>query len=384
MSRLSALFVSLATMTLVQADDSPLLARLMADLPGSLSEVARKPEHEVQVLYVQIDEVKGRPRFTQHTWRLDDSRYFYPASTVKLPVALLALEKLASQQVEGLDRDSLMLVDPGQDQPSSIAQDVEKIFLVSDNPAYNRLFDFVGLQGIHDRLGATGLASTHLVHRLSVARTHGDGQRSPAVHFLDPQGRLLHAQGETSTPQTHYHGKVIDKGRGYLQGGKLIEEPKAFTYNNAFPLHDQHRFLRDFFFPQAHRPKLALSEEDRLFAQALMGQYPREATHLGKDLRSKPDTYVKNFIAWEETPIRDSLRCYNKSGQAYGYMIDNAYIVDRDREVAFFLAAVIHVNANQIFNDDVYEYETIGEPFMQALGRAIYRHEVERAARPKA
>ena len=34
------------------------------------------------------------PSFQSFTYRVDDDEYFYPASTVKLPTALLALEKI--------------------------------------------------------------------------------------------------------------------------------------------------------------------------------------------------------------------------------------------------------------------------------------------------
>ncbi|MEL6562013.1 MAG: hypothetical protein AAFQ94_27750, partial [Bacteroidota bacterium] len=64
--------------------------------------------------------------------------------------------------------------------------------------------------------------------------------------------------------------------------------------------------------------------------------------------------------------------------QAYGYLIDNAYIVDFDNGVEFMLSAVIHVNENRIFNDGVYEYDSIGFPFMAQLGQQIYQLELKR------
>ena len=36
------------------------------------------------------------------------------------------------------------------------------------------------------------------------------------------------------------------------------------------------------------------------------------------------------------------------------------------------------VNANGIFNDGVYEYDTIGFPFMAHLGQAVYQYELSR------
>ena len=42
----------------------------------------------VQVIYTRIDrDKKGRPVFTSHRYGVDSARYYYPASTVKLPDA---------------------------------------------------------------------------------------------------------------------------------------------------------------------------------------------------------------------------------------------------------------------------------------------------------
>ena len=46
----------------------------------------------VQIIYTQIDrDENNTPSFTSYTYRLNENEYFYPASTVKLPAAALAL-----------------------------------------------------------------------------------------------------------------------------------------------------------------------------------------------------------------------------------------------------------------------------------------------------
>ena len=76
--------------------------------------------------------------------------------------------------------------------------------------------------------------------------------------------------------------------------------------------------------------------------------------------------------------IPDGIRIFSKSGEAYGYLIDNAYIVDFNKKIEFLLTAVIQVNENQIYNDDNYEYEEIGIPFLANLGKVIYQFEINR------
>ena len=73
-----------------------------------------------------------------------------------------------------------------------------------------------------------------------------------------------------------------------------------------------------------------------------------------------------------------SIRIFNKVGDAYGYLLDNAYVVDFDKGIEFMLTAMISCNSDGIFNDDKYDYNTIGYPFMGNLGRLIYDYEASR------
>jgi len=73
--------------------------------------------------------------------------------------------------------------------------------------------------------------------------------------------------------------------------------------------------------------------------------------------------------------MTDNIRIFNKVGDAYGTLTETAYIQDRTSNVEFLLTATVHVNENKIFNDNVYEYDSIGFPFMAGLGRAILRYE---------
>jgi hypothetical protein len=76
--------------------------------------------------------------------------------------------------------------------------------------------------------------------------------------------------------------------------------------------------------------------------------------------------------------IPDHIRIFNKIGLAYGFCIDNAYIVDFKENIEFMLTAVIYANENDRLNDGEYEYETVAFPFLAHLGRIIYEHERQR------
>ena len=82
-------------------------------------------------------------------------------------------------------------------------------------------------------------------------------------------------------------------------------------------------------------------------------------------------------------PIPRSIRIFNKVGDAYGFLLDNAYIVDFEKKIEFMLSVVIYCNADGIFNDDKYDYDEVGYPFMANLGKAVYDFEVKRKRKVK-
>jgi hypothetical protein len=88
------------------------------------------------------------------------------------------------------------------------------------------------------------------------------------------------------------------------------------------------------------------------------------------------DSYVKFFIFGDShRSIPEYIRIYNKVGWAYGFLTEVAYIVDTLHDVEFLLAGTIEVNLNQIYNDNQYEFGSIGIPFLAESGRMIYEFE---------
>jgi len=77
------------------------------------------------------------------------------------------------------------------------------------------------------------------------------------------------------------------------------------------------------------------------------------------------------------------VRVFNKVGWAYGCLTDVSYVVDFKNKVEYMLAATIYVNSDNILNDDKYEYETVGWPFLYEIGQTIYRYELNRPRKYK-
>ena len=57
---------------------------------------------------------------------------------------------------------------------------------------------------------------------------------------------------------------------------------------------------------------------------------------------------------------------------AYGFLADCAYLKDTLNNVEFYLTICMYVNKDEILNDNKYEYDSIGIPFMKRMGELIY------------
>ena len=111
-----------------------------------------------------------------------------------------------------------------------------------------------------------------------------------------------------------------------------------------------------------------------------MSQLPTETLFPNYALDSTYYPAYCKFLMYGEDkePIPDNIRIFNKVGDAYGYLIDNAYIVDFENGVEFMLSAVISTNTDGVFNDGKYEYKKVGYPFMKNLGQLVYNYELKR------
>jgi hypothetical protein len=173
----------------------------------------------------------------------------------------------------------------------------------------------------------------------------------------------------------------ILRGKGFMRSDSLIREPFDFTYKNFFPLTEQHAMLQAILFPETvpATRRFNIPEEDRLLVLQYMSQLPTETRHPSYATDTAYYEASCKFLLFGagREPIPPGLRIFNKIGDAYGYLIDNAYFVNFDTGVEFMLSAVINTNTDGIYNDGEYAYESLGMPFMKNLGEAIYRYETE-------
>jgi len=381
----------------VQAQvNTQFLENLMKQKPELFGEILNNPnEYRLQLFYTQIDRDKNNiPHFKEYSYRLNPSEYFYPASTVKMPLAIMALDKINNLQIPGFTKSSTLYYDSvGARQETiynnpyaingkqTIEQAIKEIFLVSDNNAANRLFEFIGQENIHAKLAEKGYKDAYIRNRLELGRTQEESRQTQAIDVFDDAGKnIYHINAQyNKQPLPNYNAYL---GKGYLNNkDSLINAPLDFSVKNRIYLNDLHHILQSVIFydqtPKAQQFNLTAS--DRQFLLKWMHTLPTESQYPTYDTAEYWPAYCKfMFMGAEKGPIPSNIKIFNKVGDAYGFLLDISYIVDTVNKVEFMLSGVIYCNKDGILNDSKYDYETVGYPFYKHIGRLIYDYELKR------
>ena len=329
--------------------------------------------YEVQIRYTQIDRINDRVTFTDHDFQVDVNKYFYPASTAKFPAAVATLEKL--NELDSLNRNTRFYIE-GDSVETTFGRAIEEIFAVSDNAANNRLVEFLGFDDLNHRIQRTGAAPIRISHRLSTSNADDVTSKSLVIYTNDSS--TVVSNPIISTPPTPISIQNIKKGKGFYANDVLHNEPFDFGLKNYYPLATQHGVLKRIIFPEqfSEEERFELSSDQSQFLMKSMSALPYE---VGYDRQEYYDGYVKFFMFGDsEAPIPEHIKVYNKVGYAYGTLTDCAYIKDVKNNIDFMLTATILVNKDGVFNDDHYEYDEVGIPFLAQLGREIYSYELKR------
>lgn len=373
---------------------SSLLTEILNQYPQQFEKILKNKEYKVQLIYTQIDRDENQHvNFTDHYFNVQDEEYYYPASTVKLPVAILALQKLNELNIPGLDKNTTMITEAGSgvhtgvshdsssvDGRPSVASYIKKILLVSDNDAFNRLYEFLGQEYINNSLHKMGYEDVQIIHHLEISMTEKENRFANEVNFYNNNSKIIYSK-PADTSRLVYAARNTKMGKGFYRQGQLINEPFDFSQKNRLGLKSLHGILRSILFPELvpANQRFNLTPEDYNFLRKYMSMLPRESKYPAYDSVNYWDYYVKFLLFGSEKGTADTgIRIFNKVGDAYGFLIDAAYVVDFKNKVEFILSAVIHCNSDGIFNDNKYDYDTVGYPFMKDLGTVIYQYELQR------
>lgn len=368
--------------------------------PPLLQHVLNNPDSfRYQLIYTKIDrDKKNDPHCTNYYIRANAAEYFNPASTVKMPLAFLSLEKINRLKEKGINKETVMLTDSSFTAQTtvfsdtsaanglpSVAQYIRKIFLVSDNDAYNRLYEFLGQQTINEQLHKKGYADIRITRRF-VTMDEEQNRHTNQVRFVQNEKKIYTQPPAYSNFKFNFPQPILIGKAYYNRNDSLIDAPMDFTKHNNISLEDLQQILQSVMLPSSVKPeqRFDLGPEDYRFLYQYMSELPHESSHPKYDTTEFFDSYCKFF--WFKAgkgKLPEYIRSYNKPGWSYGFLTDVAYIVDFKNNVEFMLSGVIYVNRDQVLNDNKYEYEEIGYPFFQQAGKIIYEYELGRKRKVK-
>lgn len=385
---------------MAQKPDTVLIEQLMRNNPELFSNILNHPQkNQVQILYTQVNRNhKNIPSFKSYSYNLDNHRYFYPASTVKLAAVIFALEKIneLKLKIKDLSRKSTMITDSAYAGQTKVSRDstaadglpsvehyIKKILLTSDNDAFNRLFEFIGRAEINAKLKKYGFNDSRILNRLAIGDSGETAKHTNPIKFYH-KNTLIYSQPEQYDPKEYpLQLTNTSMGKGYLDSAdQLVNKPFSLENKNAFSISDQQAMMRKLISPEAfpENERFNLTAEDYKLIYTQMSKLPTESIYPSYNPTEFWPAYAKMLYYGREKDavIEPNIRIFNKYGDSYGFIIDNAYIIDLKNKVEFFLTAVIQSNEDGIYNDNKYEYETVCYPFMGNIGRIIYQYELER------
>ena len=337
-------------------------------------EVYERPEdHRLQIVVGEIRN-EGDDRCLQwHSYR-HDAEYIYPASTIKPIAAVAGLQALRARQAEDPALTQLTLDTPirlellnPQDAPAAkprrttVREELEASLIISDNDAFNFLYDLAGTELLHRLSWDAGLSSIHLHHRLArLALPPGSKSWRPRfVAELDDGREVLLFSPDR--PGLEIPSNTLPKteiGKAYRLGGKTFDEPMDFSRKNQASLFDLARLMTwiaaPSLVPELHDGSLA--SEDHALLSDIMG-------------RIAPDWAIYQPVragVMEVVPGRD-LHLISKGGQAYGFRLEVAWVEQKSTGRAFVVAASVYANPNEVLSDGRYAYDTLANPFLTAL-----------------
>ena len=395
-SFLFIIFLALMNQVQAQVKNSAWLEKLLRkEASPLLLNILNNPDtFRYQAIYTKIDRDKNNvPRFTNYYLNVDRNRYFNPASMVKMPVAFAALEKLNELKLPA-DKYTTMLTDSSYNKQTAVTKDataengmpsidhyIKKIFLVSDNDAYNRLYEFLGQKELNQSLWKKGYKDMRITRRFYTNMTIEENRHTNQIRFIDGDKSIYTQQAAYNDVPFDFSKKIL-MGKGHWdRNDQLINEPMDFTTHNNAPLEDLQQLLQSVLFPQsvAANKRFKLTGDDYKTLYRYMSQKPSESRFPTYDTTEYFDSYTKFFFFKDgKRAIPEHIRSFNKTGWSYGFLTDVCYIIDFKNNIEFMLSGNIYVNNDNILNDNKYEYTQIGFPFFREVGELLYNYEQQR------
>lgn len=349
-------------------------------------------KYKLQIIFSQVlRDSSGHKSFKTQKFNVSDSLYFYPASIVKLPTSIFALELINELGNKGVDKYTRIIMDSSfscqnkliwdnstNDSCASIADFIEKALVVSDNDAYNRVFDFVGHTYMSGRFNDFEMNKTLIRHRFASCDQQ-ENRTTNQVVFLSKSGDTLYTKerdyfkGDYIKPMKNM---AVESFPFYSKSRKLKKTSKDFSLRNSMPLSDIHFLLMELIYPESQKFNFSINDDDRKFLISNLSKNPNESSIRSISTNPIYHNNMTNYLIMgtDSSQNNKDITIANIVGLAYGFASDVAYIHNQSKSIEFFLSATIYTN----YGDKIgYDYTKIGLPFLKSLGLILYNAQMQ-------
>ena len=363
------------------------LDSILLSNPSFKKVISEPQKYKLQIIFSQvIKDSSGKKSFINQSFNFNDSLYFYPASLVKLPSSIFALELINELKNNGIDKNTRLIIDSSfscqkkliwdnstNDSLASIASFIEKALVVSDNDAYNRLYEFVGPKYFSQRFNEFGMSKSVIRHRFASCDQQ-ENRSTNKISFLSKTGDTLF-----SKEQDYFKGVYLKPMKNmfvesfpyYSRSKRPKKTSKDFSLRNSMSLTDIHSLLMELIYPESQKFNFLIDDDDRKFLISNLSNNPNESNL--RSIRTNPLYHdnMTNYLMMgtDSSQTKKDFSITNIVGLAYGFATDVAYIHNQNKSIEFFLSATIYTNYG---NKIGYDYPRISLPFLKNLGLIIY------------
>lgn len=349
-------------------------------------------KYKFKVLYTEIDRSAEGVKIETVGYRADQEEYLYPASLVKLPTMLIEMEEINRLQKSypsvsmyskmkfKVEKSCLPGLESIQINKKSYPVTLDllnrQMLAVSDNDAYNRVFDFCGQQLLNSRLKELGFNNAKIIRKFVLNCSLNKNRISDPFSIYGDNGALLYSRrGIVNTgfiaADTNY---VL--GKSYIGiNNKLVAKPFDFSYQNNLNLTDIHKMMNGIVFPQSDfGHHFSITEDQRNYLLQNLGKYPNEYGLNFDEMEFFP-TYKKYLYYGRDSKITSTndtlkqVRSFNMVGISFGCVIDASYLVDVVNGKESIITVGVYANKDEVINDAVYDYEDFAYPLFKDIGR---------------
>lgn len=408
------------------------------EMPEFKKVFKKHKKYRFEIVYTRIEKDAVKGEIFHRYYFGDHDQYFYPASTVKFPMALKTFQKvnklldakhISSADIRILPADSVFCGNVNKtylshkylrlDKPAGISRaaalggvrvenfmNINKVYepfkflspkktyrltekpgtfsvnemmsemlIYSNNSHFNWLFELAA--GENPEVIKPGID----IHKRLMVCSNTDSLQTRNLNLVNADNSSYLLPGEKIT----YPGIRLFE-RGYTVGkkhydfnDKLVNHGRNFSQHNQLKLDALQDQLIELIYPGYLPEGLSynITAEQRRQLVHFMGMKPKEDKIVSDSNYLKAPDDFTNFLytGQQHDSLPAHIRIVNVIGQAYGFVTDCAYIANEKSNTDFFLAVRIYVNEDGILNDDKYEYKEIAYPLMEKLGKFIQEFE---------